>query len=178
VTFNGIPAPLYYVTPGQLGVQVPDGVMGSVPVVVTSNNEVSAAFNAMVVSNAPSFFMWVSGGEFYPAAVMLDGTLIGDPATGVRCDKVRPGDIVMFFVNGIAPSPSGTIIPSPIAYTGNVAVNIGSIASIPSYTGLVAAGQYQMNFTIPMGLAPGDYPITITVEGQSSPTLVTLPVKQ
>jgi uncharacterized protein (TIGR03437 family) len=177
VTFNGLPAAIYFVSPGQIDLQVPSNISGIVSVVVTSNNAVSAAFNATVAANAPSLFFYPVGGTFYPAAVLPDSTLVGDPAVaGVRCAKVRPGDTVLFFVNGISSSPSGKTISAPIPYAGVVKVAIGTVTTVPAYTGLVAAGQYQMNVVIPAGLAPGDYPIVVTVAGQSSPANVMLPV--
>jgi uncharacterized protein (TIGR03437 family) len=83
----------------------------------------------------------------------------------------------MFFLNGVAPSPAGSIIRGYITYAGDITVKVGSHTATPTYTGLVAAGQYQMNFVVPPDLAPGDYPITVTVAGQTSPAIITLPVK-
>src|SRR5581483_10708560 len=37
VTFNGIPAAVYYVSPTQLNVQAPEGISGNVTVQVTDN---------------------------------------------------------------------------------------------------------------------------------------------
>jgi uncharacterized protein (TIGR03437 family) len=179
VRFNGLPASVYFVSPGQINAQVPANLNGTVAVAVTSNGAVSAPVNATVVANAPSLFFYPAGGKLYPAAVLLDSTLVGDPAVcGVRCSKVRPGDTVLFFVNGLVSSPSGKIIGSPIAYAGAVTVTIGATVVTPAYTGLVAAGEFQMNVVIPAGLAPGEYPLGVTVAGQSSPAGVVLPVMQ
>ena len=46
-----------------------------------------------------------------------------------------------------------------------------------TYAGLVAAGQFQLNVQIPSGLASGDYPLSITTSGVTSPGLVTLPIR-
>jgi uncharacterized protein (TIGR03437 family) len=177
VTFNGLPAAVFFISPSQIDAQVPANLSGSVSVAVTSNNVASAAFTSNVVANGPSLFVYPAGGKLYPAAVTLDGTLVGDPAVaGVYCTKVKAGDTVLFFVNGLAASPSGKIIAAPIAYAGAVTVTIGTVAVTPAYAGLVAAGEYQMNVTIPAGLTPGDYAIGMTVNGQTSPAGVTLPV--
>jgi len=80
-------------------------------------------------------------------------------------------------VNGIAPSPSGVIINSPIPYSGATSVTIGSAAATPIFTGLVEAGVYQINVAVPGILTTGDYPVTIAVEGQVSPLNVVLPVQ-
>lgn len=179
VTFNGLPAAVYFVSPAQIDVQVPSNLAGNVTVVVSSGNVASAAFSVGVVANAPSLFMYPAGDTLYPAAVMLDGTLVGDPAiSGLHSTKVKSGDMVVFFVNGLAASPSGKIINSPIAYAGAVSVKIGSATVTPAYTGLVAAGEYQMNVVIPAGMVAGVYPIVVTAGGQSSPAIVMLPVMQ
>lgn len=40
------------------------------------------------------------------------------------------------------------------------------------FAGLVAVGEFQINFTVPSGLATGTYPISIQVNGISSPTTI------
>ena len=177
VQVNGLPAAVYYISPTQIDFQVPSGVSGTVPVTVTNSGAVSAVFNATVAQYAPSFYEYPAGTNFYPAAVHLDGTLVGDPAVLGSTRKVTAGETIIFFVNGLAPAPSGTIISAPIAYSGAVTVTIGTKTVTPSFSGLVAAGEYQMNVAIPSGLASGNYPITVTVQGQTSPSNITLPVQ-
>ena len=62
VTFNGLPAAVYFVSSGQIDVQVPSGPSGTVPVVVTKKGAPSATFNTTVVANAPSLY-YSSGGN-------------------------------------------------------------------------------------------------------------------
>jgi uncharacterized protein (TIGR03437 family) len=52
-----------------------------------------------------------------------------------------------------------------------VTVTIGSVKVAASYAGLVAVGEFQINFTVPT-LAAGNYPITIQVNGVSSPATI------
>ena len=47
-------------------------------------------------------------------------------------------------------------------------MTIGGTAIAPSYVGLVAPGEYQINFTVPNLGAPGTYPMTIQIDGVSS----------
>jgi len=177
VQFNGLPAAVYFISPTQLDVQAPSGITGTVPVTVTNNGAVSGAFNVAVVQNAPSLYYYPAGSNLYPAAVHLDGTLIGDPALTGTATKVKAGETIILFVNGVAPSPSGVIIGGAISYSGPVTVTIGPAGTTPGFTGLVAAGEYQMNVTVPSSLTTGDYPITVTVQGQTSPSNVILPVQ-
>ncbi len=177
VSFNGLPAPVYFISPTQLDVQVPANISGSVSVAVTANGSTSAVFKTTVVTNAPSLFYYAGGTKIYPAAVFPDGILVGDPTqTGVSSRKAKPGDTLILFVNGLASSPSGNIISSPIAYSSPVTVTIGTTSFTAAYAGLVAAGEFQLNAVIPTSLTPGEYPITVTVQGQTSPNNVMLPV--
>ncbi|MDQ1473031.1 MAG: hypothetical protein QOJ99_4511 [Bryobacterales bacterium] len=178
VTFNGLPAPVYYISPGQLDVQVPSGISGTVQVVVTSNGTASAAFNSTVVSNAPSLYNYPAGAKLYPAATHADNSLIGDPAALAGTTKAKPGESIVLYVNGLAPSPSGTILGA-IAYTASaVTVNFGSVSATADYSGVAFAGGFQVNVRVPASLAPGDYALSVETLGQTSPAGITLPVGQ
>ena len=177
VQFNGLPAAVYFISPGQLDVQAPAGISGTVPVTVTNNGTAGTPFNVTVVQNAPSLFYYPAGSNLYPAAVHLDGTLIGDPAVTSTATKVRAGETIILFVNGIAPSPSGVIVGGAISYSSPITVTVGTATATPSFTGLVAAGEYQINVAVPSGLTTGNYPITVTTQGQTSPSNIILPVQ-
>jgi uncharacterized protein (TIGR03437 family) len=177
VTFNGLPAAVYFISPGQIDVQVPAGITGTVPVVVSNSGTAGTAFDTTVAANAPSLFYYPAGTKLYPAATHLDGTLIGDPAVMANSKKVVPGETIVLYINGLASSPSGTIIQAPIAYSTPVTVTIGTTAITPSFVGLVAAGEYQVNMVVPSGLTSGDNPIAIATQGQASPGSIILPVQ-
>jgi uncharacterized protein (TIGR03437 family) len=158
-------------------VQAPVGITGTVPVTVTNNGAVGTAFNVTAVQNAPSLFYHPAGSNLYPAAVHMDGTLIGDPAVTSTATKVKAGETIILFVNGIAPSPSGVIIGGAISYSSPVTVTVGSATATPGFTGLVAAGEYQINVAVPSTLKTGNYPITVSTQGQTSPSNIILPVQ-
>jgi len=130
----------------------------------------SDAFDVPVVQNAPSLFYYEVGSTLYVAATHADGTLVGDPALTNGTTKASPGETVALYVNGVAPSPSGVIITKPIPYSGTVSITIGSDAATPLFTGLVEAGVFQINTTVPV-IPAGNYPITVTVEGYSGPQI-------
>jgi len=56
-------------------------------------------------------------------------------------------------------------------------VTIGTANTTPVFTGLVAAGEYQINVVVPTSLTTGDYPLTVTVAGQVSPLNIVLPIQ-
>jgi uncharacterized protein (TIGR03437 family) len=49
-----------------------------------------------------------------------------------------------------------------------VTVTIGTTTVPASFAGLVAVGEFQINFTVPQ-ISDGVYPISITVNGVASP---------
>ena len=147
------------------------------PVIVTNPQAISGAFKVNVVQHAPSVYYYLAASNLYPAATHADGTLIGDPAVTTNATKVKPGETIQLFVNGIAPSPSGVVISTAIPYSGSVTVMIGPATVTPMFTGLVEAGVYQINVTVPATLTAGDYPLAVTVEGQVSPPGIILPVE-
>jgi len=105
-----------------------------------------------------------------------------NPLSGEVATKAAAGETILLFVNGVAPAPSGVMIPADIVYSGavTVAFNLpGLVAPVkPSFTGLIEAGVYQMNVVVPATLPTGNYPLTVTVQGQSSPAMtILLPVQ-
>jgi uncharacterized protein (TIGR03437 family) len=53
-------------------------------------------------------------------------------------------------------------------------MTIGNV-TVPATAALVAVGEFQINFTVPQqfaSLAPGTYPIAITINRVSSPTTI------
>ena len=68
------------------------------------------------------------------------------------------------------------MISSPITFSSPVTVSIGSANVTASFAGLVGVGLFQINFTVPAGLADGDYALAIKVNGVASQGGVILPV--
>jgi len=87
---------------------------------------------------------------------------------GAAVKKALPGNTITAYITGLAPTQSGVVIITPIPFTSPVTVNIGSSAVTPSYVAQIGVGYYQSNFTVPSGLAPGNYPFTITANGGTS----------
>jgi uncharacterized protein (TIGR03437 family) len=170
VTVNGVPAAAYYISPTQINFQVPEVATGTVMVQVIRDGVPSNTVQAPVLSSSPGIFPVIVNGKNYPAGVFLDGEITGDPASGSIFRKARPGDVIQLFATGLAPSPAGTLV-SFRALSG-VTVTVGSVTIPADAAGLVAAGEFQINFTIPQQFASmpeGGYPITIQVNGVSSP---------
>lgn len=169
VSFKGIPAAVYYISPGQLDVQVPGGLSGNVPVTVSVAGAQSPAFTASVVQAAPSLFVYTAGPTIYAAAQHSDGSLVGDAQATPGSSPAVPGEVLVLYANGVQPSPSGTIISTVTPVTNPVTVSIGGMDSLSAFTGLVEAGVFQINVAVPSALDAGPYSVfsDLTYAGQT-----------
>lgn len=172
VMVNGISAAVYYISPGQISFQVPSGISGNAGVQVINNGTASNTLMAATSTNSPGIFPVIENGVNYPAGVFLDGNYVGDPSlAGFR--NAKPGDVIQLYCTGLVATPAGTLV-APQTLSG-VTVTIGSTVIPADFAGLVAVGEFQVNFTIPQSLAnqpAGNYPISVQVAGVSSPTTV------
>jgi uncharacterized protein (TIGR03437 family) len=174
VTVNGQPAALYYVSPTQIDFQVPSGVTGTASIEVFNNNVGSNVTTAPAGASAPGIWPIPVNGTNYAAAAFTDGKYTGDPALWSGFQKAKPGDVLELFGTGLAPSPSGVEINAFQPLSG-VTVTLGTVTIAADGAGLVAPGEFQVNFTVPLqfaGMPEGNYPVTVTVNGVSSPATI------
>jgi uncharacterized protein (TIGR03437 family) len=173
VMVNGVPAAVYYVSPVQVSFQVPAGIAGTASVQVVVNGQASNTVTGAAATNAPGIFPIILNGTNYAAGVFLDGKIAGDPSIGPGFRNAKPGDVVALFATGLVPTPAG-VLPTLVAVSG-VTVTIGDITVPADFAGLVAVGEFQINFTVPQQFAnraAGNYPISIQVNGVSSPVTI------
>ena len=170
VWVNGAPVPMYFISPTQVNAQAPSNVSGSMTVQVFRLGVGSNVLTAPVAQVQPSVYYYQANSKNYAAALFLDYSLVGDPANVPGTHKAKPGDIIALYVAGLGPSSSGTTFTSPVPITG-VSVTIGTAGAQVLAADLVAPGQYQINLVVPQ-LAPGEYTITVSKSGQTSPANV------
>ena len=166
VNVNGTPAAVYFIDPAQISFQVPNGITGSASVQVTNNGQASNTITASAAANSPGIFPVTVNGVNYPAGVYLDGKYVGDPAVNAAFRKAKPGDIIQLFATGLTATPAGKVT-TPQTVIG-VTVTVGSTTIPVPAAYLVAVGEFQINFTVPQ-MPDGNYPISIAVNGVSSP---------
>ena len=170
VRVNNLPAAVYYIDAGQVNFQVPTGISGTASVQVINNGTASNTITAAAVSIAPGIFPIIVNGKNYPAGVFLDGKFAGDPTNGPAFRNAKPGDVIQLYATGLVPTPAG-VLPAPQGVSG-VTVTIGDVTVPADFAGLVAVGEFQINFTVPQqfaSLPPGTYPISISINGVPSP---------
>jgi uncharacterized protein (TIGR03437 family) len=186
VTIGGEPVPLYVVTAGQLVAALPFDlpVNTSLPIVVTRNNAVSAPQPVSVIADQPGVFTLSESGLGVGAIEIFrpDGSYEGVAGNG---NSATAGDVVVIYCTGLGgvnpravagyPAP-----PSPLSQTIDpVTMTIGGVNVPVFFAGLAPgyAGLYQVNATIPGGIAPNaTAPLVLTQGGQKSPT-VTIPMQ-
>jgi uncharacterized protein (TIGR03437 family) len=186
VTFGTQRAPIFLVTPGQLNVQAPQlAASGTVAVQVITNCDtplqaVSNTVQVAVQAAAPEFFYSANAANGSNPIAAVDGVTqggVGDPARlGAGFALAYPGEILQIYATGFGltnPAFTPGQLPPTGAQVSGMTVSIDGTAlaaSAISYAGVAPmnAGLYQLNLTLPAGLAPGDHKIVMTVNGASS----------
>lgn len=188
VEVGGLRAPVIYASPTQLNAQMPTGVpLGTSNVVVILNpgkvNETKSDPTAItLLANAPAFFAF-NGTSI--AARHPDFSIAADPAVIPGARPVKPGDVVLLYATGLGPTTpvyQAGEVPTVVAPTRETArVTVAGTAAEVAYAGLAPgsiSGLYQVNVRIPESTADGNIPVVLTINGQSSQSTATIPVKR
>ena len=161
VTVNGVSAPLYYVSPTQLNVQIPYEVGSGPAVLGVNNNGQFASFVFQVSSAAPGIFVDGSGNAV-PNSTASPGSTIILFITG-------EGDETPALATGWTPDPSTALrnLPKPRL---PVTVTVGGVAATTTFVGIPSGltGVTQINYTVPATAPTGVQPVVVTVGGVAS----------
>ncbi len=181
VQINHQPAYVQYISPTQVNVLAPEAVSdGTVQVTLTNAGGTSAPVSVDFVRISPGFFQYPDENI---AAVRADGVYVAPEGLieGVTTVPARPGDAIVLYGTGFGPtSPAaeiGKVLTSALPTAGSVRVRIHNQDAAVSYSGMVSAGLYQINVTVP-DLADGDYPVTAEVGGVRTGKFVKLRVQR
>ena len=168
---NGIAAPLYYVSPGQLNVQIPyETTANSSAVLSVNNNGQVTTHSFQVAAAAPGIFTDSTGALAPTAAAPRRARRSRFTITGAGT-AVSPA-----ISTGAAPAASTAIanLPQPVQPT---TVTIGGAAASIDFIGIPAglAGVVQINVQVPNGIPTGPQPVAVTVGGvASAPATITI----
>jgi uncharacterized protein (TIGR03437 family) len=181
VLFDGIPAPLLYVSSGQVSAIVPYGLAGhtNTQLVVTNDGKVSAALTIAVTNSAPALFTANSTGKGQGAILNQDGSL------NSALNPAAKGSAIVLYAtgagetnpNGVDGLIAGSVLPKPVL---PVSATIDGIAATVAYAGAapgLVAGIMQVNVQIPDGVSSGVVPVVLKVGASTSPSGVTLSVR-
>lgn len=168
VLVNGIAAPVLYESSGQINFQIPWEIKtGSATVVVSTGGIAGSAVNITVQAAAPELFVQGTHAIVQNSDFSLNSS--GNPA--------KVGDTIMAYLTGAgavsnqpadgAAAGSGSDLST---VTSLVTATIGGQTATVSFAGLAPGfvGLWQANIVVPTGLAKGNFPLIVTVGGQSS----------
>ncbi len=107
---------------------------------------------------APSFFT-LDGTHI--AATHANGSLIGATATTpVAMTPAKPGEVVILYGTGFGATnpaiPDGLLVTKAAPLIILPTITIGGASANVAFGGLVGAGLYQINVTVPTGTPDGD----------------------
>jgi uncharacterized protein (TIGR03437 family) len=186
VTFNGIAAPLLYVSPGQINAIVPFALAGqtSAQVVVQRFDMVSAAFTLPLQDSSPGVFTATQNGSGQGAILQQgsDGALSYNST-----DNPAPrGAALEIFATGAGvwtpPAQSDVFILGERFTTQPVSVTIGGQPARLLYAGTLGTQStwsvLQVNVVVPDGIGSGPQPVVLRIgQADNSQQKVTVAVQ-
>lgn len=181
ILFDGVPAPLVYVSDGQSSGIVPYSVAGKTTVTVTAeyNGVTGAPITLRVADTVPALFSADYSGGGQAVAFNQDGSV------NSAANPAKAGDILVLYGTGEGQTvPAGvdgqiasSVYPKPIA---PVSVAIGGLPADILYAGAVpsqVAGVLQVNVRIPAAVTTGMQPVVLTVGTTASAQSLTVAVQ-
>lgn len=171
--FDGVAAPLLYSKLGQVGAVVPFSVAGktSTSVQYEYQGVGSNVLPVAVQTSLPGVFTLDASGA--GAGAILNASTFGVIS---KDNPAKGADWLAIFATGLgATSPASadgqiygsTLMPA----VANVSVMIGNMNCRVLYAGSapgLVAGAAQINVEVPVGVASGDQPVVVTVDGVAS----------
>jgi uncharacterized protein (TIGR03437 family) len=167
VTINGVQAPLYFVSAGQINALVPYATTGPKATIIVSNNQAASnSIEVPVAATAPGIFTMNQNGVGPGAILHKDFTLVS------TAHPAKPGETVLVYLTGLGavnpPVADGTAgsgnplskaVATPDVFIGGIQAAVAYAGLAPLYPGL-----YQMNVTVPSDLAvtaTGAFPLAV-----------------
>jgi uncharacterized protein (TIGR03437 family) len=156
VAVNGVNAPIYYATPGQIGFQLPVDLAGSsASVVVSTEGQASAAQSVTIEPAAPGIFSTTGDGRGAGAITHANGSLVTATNPAAR------GETLVLYATGlgaVTPALGTGVLPTAVTQTlTEPTLTVGGVGAQVAFAGLsgCCAGLNQVNFVVPAGAPTG-----------------------
>jgi uncharacterized protein (TIGR03437 family) len=168
--------PLFFVSPSQINVQLPDDLpVGTQTLTVSSQGQPDVHATFSVVRNAPGLFAQAINGQAFAVAIHEDGSPVTSDAPAQR------GELLTVYATGLGPvdhpRPEGFAVPlsPPYRVTDGVNVQVGD-AVFAAENAFAAPGRLGID-AVQFRLSDGAPSATnatlhVTVNGQDSNTLL------
>jgi uncharacterized protein (TIGR03437 family) len=162
VSVNGVAAPLYYVSPGQLNLQIPyeTAVNGTATLQINNNGQATSQ-TFLVAMAAPGIFTDQTG-AIVPYGNAIRGQITTLFVTGT-------GSMTPAIPTGAAPA-AGTPVANLPQTDLATSVTVGDVPAPVDFIGVPAGlvGVTQINFQVPGGVGTGAQSVVVTVGGVAS----------
>jgi uncharacterized protein (TIGR03437 family) len=170
VQVGGIAVYVNYVSPGQVNIQVPDGVPnGPADVVVSYQGQAGKAVTLNINTLEPGFYapanFKVNGRQYVAALHSATGAFVnGGNIPGVPPSPATGGETLILNGTGFGPveggADAGKLAPAQTALTNKLTMTIGNSNAAIAYAGLAPGlvGLYQFNIVVPINLPGGGVP--------------------
>jgi uncharacterized protein (TIGR03118 family) len=166
VEVNGVPVPMFYATPIQLGIQIPveltAGGTASVQVIVDGQSSTASTLNVGAFSP----------GIFTGAITHADNTAV------VAANPAMAGETVTIYATGLGQAssavPTGEVPSGTVTTLTTPTVTIDGIPAQVQFSGLAGCcvGVNLINVLVPSGIRTGTtVPIIVSIGGQQSNTV-------
>jgi uncharacterized protein (TIGR03437 family) len=160
VTINGIPTPVFYVSDGEVDVQIPfETPSNGVATLVLNNNGSTATASMNMSAAAPGIF------------TDQNGLLIRNPSAAagqvIAVYITGQGALSPPLATGSGPAPGA---PSPVPAQA-VSVSVGGTSAFIQQVWIPSGGVgfTEIDIQVPSGLPTGAQPVVVTVGAASSP---------
>jgi uncharacterized protein (TIGR03437 family) len=179
---GGVAAPLYFVTPTQVNLQIPWELAGQsqTSIVATVGGNLSNTQTVPLAPFSPGIFTIDSSGSGQGAILVSGTTNLAAPGT----PAARSGYISIYCtgLGAVSNQPATGLAASsnPLSYALTLpTVSIGGVDSVVSYAGLAPgfAGLYQVNAIVPAAAAQGNAIAVVLTIGNVASNGVTIAVQ-
>lgn len=187
VLVNGVAAPLYFVSTGQINFQIPyETAVGPAVVQVERDTQRGNSVSVEVANSAPKVIPFTLGAENYAVAVNQDGSFPWPITAGLPSRPVRAGETLTIYCVGLGQTTPAAVsgAAGPLDPFALVETKVflggafGGVEIVPLFAGLAPnfVGLYQVNITIPPEAPKGAaVPLRISTGGvQSNATVIAI----